>query len=88
MIGTYRFPRASIFLKAEDLEPTEGLAAAIQRVRVTKSLDQLKALYDTYGHFFCEEVLIGGRLQTTRATKITDKYSVSRAKSSSKLRSV
>ncbi|KAF5567607.1 membrane attack complex component perforin (MACPF) domain-containing protein [Fusarium phyllophilum] len=81
MIGNYRFPRASIFLRAEDLEPTEGLAAAIEKVRVTKSLEQLKALYDSYGHFFCEEVLIGGRLQTTRATKITDKYSVTRAKS-------
>ncbi|CZR43765.1 uncharacterized protein FPRO_07318 [Fusarium proliferatum ET1] len=81
MIGNYRFPRASIFLRAEDLEPTEGLAAAIERVRLTKSLDQLKALYDNYGHFFCEEVLIGGRLQTTRATNITDKYSVTRAKS-------
>lgn len=81
MIGNYRFPRASVFLRAEDLEPTEGLASAIEKVRVTKPLDQLKALYDSYGHFFCEEVLIGGRLQTTRAIKITDKYSVSRAKS-------
>ncbi|KAL9564491.1 hypothetical protein ACKAV7_010943 [Fusarium commune] len=81
MIGNYRFPRASVFLRAEDLEPTEGLAAAIEKVRLTKSLDHLKALYDNYGHFFCEEVLIGGRLQTTRATKISDKYSEKRAKS-------
>ncbi|KAF9763150.1 hypothetical protein IL306_003230 [Fusarium sp. DS 682] len=61
MIGNYRFPRASVFLRAEDLEPTEGLAAAIEKVRLTKSLDHLKDLYDKYGHFFCEEVLIGGR---------------------------
>ncbi|KAK2681962.1 hypothetical protein RAB80_003755 [Fusarium oxysporum f. sp. vasinfectum] len=81
MIGNYRFPRASVFLRAEDLEPTEGLSAAIEKVRVTKSLDYLRELYDTFGHFFCEEILIGGRLQTTRATKISAKYSESRAKS-------
>ncbi|OAA71782.1 Membrane attack complex component/perforin (MACPF) domain protein [Akanthomyces lecanii RCEF 1005] len=81
MVGHYRFPRASLLLRAEDLEPTEGLAAAIEKVRVSKSLEQLRALHNNYGHFFCEEVLIGGRLQTTRATRITDKYTMTRAKS-------
>jgi hypothetical protein len=80
MVGNYRFPRATVFLRAEDLEPTEELRAAIEQVRVTKSLDRLKGLYDSFGHFFCEEVILGGRLQTTRSTNITDKMSMTSAK--------
>ncbi|MCJ1406830.1 hypothetical protein MMC19_000900 [Ptychographa xylographoides] len=81
MIANFRFPRATLNLRPEDLEPTEELKAAIDLVRRTKSLNHLRALHDRFGHLFCEEVLIGGRLQTTRVTTASDEMSQTTEKS-------
>ena len=41
----------------------------------------MKTLYSSFGHFFGEEILLDGRLQTTQSTKISDQISESTAKS-------
>ncbi|KAH6980672.1 hypothetical protein BKA56DRAFT_685551 [Ilyonectria sp. MPI-CAGE-AT-0026] len=66
MIGTYLFPRVDMFLRPEDLEPTEELRAAIERVRRTKNINDLRKLHTTFGHLFCPSVTLGGCLQTSK----------------------
>ncbi|RWA14487.1 hypothetical protein EKO27_g554 [Xylaria grammica] len=66
MIGSYMFPRVSVFLRPEDLEPTPELKQALLRVQATKDINNLRKLYSTFGHLFCHAVTLGGCLQTTK----------------------
>lgn len=66
MIGSYMFPRVSVFLRPEDLEPTQELQQALQLVQATKDINNLRKLYTTFGHLFCHAVTLGGCLQTTK----------------------
>lgn len=66
MVGNYMFPRVSVFLRPEDLEPTPELKQALLLVQSTKDLNNLRKLYSTFGHLFCSAVTLGGSLQTTK----------------------
>ncbi|KAG9125091.1 hypothetical protein FRC07_009005 [Ceratobasidium sp. 392] len=75
MIGTYRFPRATIHLTPNDLEPTPELEAAIKRIRARKNVMDLRQLHKDFGHLFCRKVVIGGCLQTTKTITMTTETS-------------
>ncbi|KAK4184696.1 hypothetical protein QBC35DRAFT_466223 [Podospora australis] len=66
MIGSYMFPRVTVFLRPEDLEPTPELRQALQTVQDTKDINNLRRLYSTFGHLFCHSATLGGCLQTTK----------------------
>ncbi|KAH7205652.1 hypothetical protein BKA60DRAFT_599907 [Fusarium oxysporum] len=69
MIGSYMFPRVDVFLRPEDLEPTEELRAALDGIKQTKNINALRELYSTFGHLFCHSVTLGGCLQTTKVVE-------------------
>ncbi|QRV73477.1 hypothetical protein RhiJN_01491 [Ceratobasidium sp. AG-Ba] len=71
MIGTYRFPRATVHLTPSDLEPTPELKAAIKQIRTRKNVMDLRQLHKDFGHLFCRKVVIGGCLQTTKTMTMT-----------------
>ncbi|CEJ61577.1 hypothetical protein PMG11_10107 [Penicillium brasilianum] len=66
MIAGYNFPRATLYLRPEDLEITPELRDAIAK------LSELRKLHEMFGHLFCHEVILGGSLQTTRTTTSSD----------------
>ncbi|SCO90231.1 uncharacterized protein FRV6_14359 [Fusarium oxysporum] len=68
-IGSYIFPRVDVFLRPEDLEPTEELRAALDGIKQTKNINALRELYSTFGHLFCHSVTLGGCLQTTKVVE-------------------
>ncbi|KAK4870832.1 hypothetical protein LT330_000069 [Penicillium expansum] len=80
LIAEFKFPRATIFLRPEDLEPTDALRSAVDKVRRTKNINDLRALQAEFGHIFCQEVIVGGSLQTTRVTNSKSTVSESRQK--------
>jgi hypothetical protein len=41
MIGSYMFPRVDVFLRPEDLEPTEELRAALDGIKQTKNVSNM-----------------------------------------------
>jgi len=41
MIGSYMFPRVDVFLRPEDLEPTEELRAALDGIKQTKNVSNI-----------------------------------------------
>ncbi len=68
IIADFKFPRATLYLRAEDLEPTADLRSAIDKVKRNKNINDLRVLHSNFGHFFCHEAVIGGSLQTSRIT--------------------
>ncbi|KAF5664051.1 hypothetical protein FDENT_12979 [Fusarium denticulatum] len=84
MVGSYMFPRVDVFLRPEDLEPTEELRAALDRIKQTKNINALRELYNTYGHLFCHSVTLGGCLQTTQTVTSDEKVQQSKDKESFK----
>ncbi|KAF2108744.1 hypothetical protein BDV96DRAFT_504130 [Lophiotrema nucula] len=84
MIANYMFPRVSVFLRPEDLEPTAELRESIDLVRKTKNINALRNLYSTFGHLFCHQVTLGGCLQTTKTVSGTENTSTSQQKESFK----
>ncbi|KAF8648222.1 hypothetical protein AX16_006360 [Volvariella volvacea WC 439] len=72
LVGTYRFPRATIHLTPRDLEPTDELKSTIDRVRTSKNIAELRRLHKEFGHLFCRQVVIGGCLQTKKITSATE----------------
>ncbi|TGJ82963.1 hypothetical protein E0Z10_g5810 [Xylaria hypoxylon] len=72
MVGSYMFPRVSVFLRPEDLEPTPELRMALRLIDETKNIYNLRKLYSTFGHFFCQSVTLGGCLQTTKMVSGTE----------------
>ncbi|KAJ7780008.1 hypothetical protein B0H16DRAFT_729600 [Mycena metata] len=75
MIATYKYPRATIYLTAEDLVPTDELKAALELVGRTKDITDLRKLHAHFGHLFCQQVLVGGALQSTKISNATSKSS-------------
>ncbi|KAI3326737.1 hypothetical protein HD806DRAFT_520475 [Xylariaceae sp. AK1471] len=73
MIGSYMFPRVDVFLRPEDLEPTQELRDALLLVQSTKDINHLRKLHATFGHLFCEAVTLGGCLQTTKLVTGTER---------------
>ncbi|KAG7404937.1 hypothetical protein Forpe1208_v014673 [Fusarium oxysporum f. sp. rapae] len=80
MIGSYMFPRVDVFLRPEDLEPTEELRAALDGIKQTKNINALRELYSTFGHLFCHSVTLGGCLQTTKIVKSNEDVKQSKEK--------
>ncbi|KAK0624297.1 hypothetical protein B0T14DRAFT_545337 [Immersiella caudata] len=81
MIGKYMFPRVNVFLRPEDMEPTEELKEAIKLIRGTRNIMALRALYATFGQLFCQAVTLGGCLHTTKIVEGTQSTSMSKEKS-------
>lgn len=73
MVATYKFPRVTMFLRPEDMEPTDELKAALDSVRKTKNISSLRKLHQTFGHLFCGEATLGGCLQTTKVVTGTER---------------
>ncbi|KAF5989015.1 hypothetical protein FBULB1_1170 [Fusarium bulbicola] len=84
MIGSYMFPRVDVFLRPEDLEPTEELRAALDGIKQTKNINALRELYSTFGHLFCHPVTLGGCLQTTKVVESNEAVQQSKDKQSFK----
>ncbi|RYC82509.1 hypothetical protein BFJ63_vAg14600 [Fusarium oxysporum f. sp. narcissi] len=84
MIGSYMFPRVDVFLRPEDLEPTEELRAALDGIKQTKNINALRELYSTFGHLFCHSVTLGGCLQTTKVVESDEDVKQSKEKQSFK----
>ncbi|KAJ4243310.1 hypothetical protein NW762_014835 [Fusarium torreyae] len=84
MIGSYMFPRVDVFLRPEDLEPTEELRAALDGIKRSKNINALRELYDTFGHLFCHSVMLGGCLQTTKVVESNEAIQQSKDKESFK----
>ncbi|KAF2994067.1 hypothetical protein E8E13_002474 [Curvularia kusanoi] len=80
LIADYKFARATVYLSPGDLEPTAALKAAIERVKRSKNINDLRVLHERFGHFFCHEAVVGGSLQTSRLTSGKSKASESRQK--------
>ena len=53
-------PRVTLYLPAEDLEPTDEFSAAINKVRTSKNLYDLWKLHHMFGQIFCAELVLGG----------------------------
>ncbi|ENH73430.1 hypothetical protein FOC1_g10008917 [Fusarium oxysporum f. sp. cubense race 1] len=83
-IGSYMFPRVDVFLRPEDLEPTEELRAALDGIKQTKNINALRELYSTFGHLFCHSVTLGGCLQTTKVVESDEDVRQSKEKQSFK----
>ncbi|EAQ85299.1 hypothetical protein CHGG_09313 [Chaetomium globosum CBS 148.51] len=84
MIASYMFPRVSVFLRPEDLEPTQELRDALEAVRKTKNINMLRNLYQTFGHLFCYTATLGGCLQTTKIVTGNEQTQQSKEKESFK----
>ncbi|KLP01968.1 uncharacterized protein Y057_7813 [Fusarium fujikuroi] len=84
MIGSYMFPRVDVFLRPEDLEPTEELRTALDGIKQTKNINALRELYSTFGHLFCHSVTLGGCLQTTKVVESDEDVQQSKDKESFK----
>jgi hypothetical protein len=63
---TKKVPRVTLFFPAEDLEPTPEFETLIKKVQQDRNINDLRELHRNYGHFFCQEVLLGGCLQTSK----------------------
>ncbi|GIK01956.1 hypothetical protein Aspvir_005997 [Aspergillus viridinutans] len=72
-------PRRKQYSK-RNLEPTEALRSAVDKVRRSKNINDLRALQAEFAHIFCHEVTVGGSLQTTRVTDSKNTASESRQK--------
>ncbi|KAG9495541.1 hypothetical protein J7337_013790 [Fusarium musae] len=74
LIATYKvIPRATVYLSPEDLEPTEEFAAAIDLVRKTRNIIDLRKLHKQFGQIFCAEIVVGGCLQTSKILTAKEK---------------
>ncbi|KAK6508955.1 hypothetical protein TWF481_003723 [Arthrobotrys musiformis] len=66
IIAKYLFPRATVHLHPDDLEPTPELAKAIARIEKDKNIKDLRKLHQDFGHLFCKSVTLGGRLLSSK----------------------
>ncbi|KAK6523188.1 hypothetical protein TWF694_006082 [Orbilia ellipsospora] len=70
-IATYKFPRATIYLNSEDLQPTEDLKQSLDVLNQTKDINVMRYIHKTYGQLFCHQVLIGACLRSTKELDVT-----------------
>lgn len=49
LVARYMYPRCDLFLRPEDLEPTEEFARLLYKVKTYKSLDALRQIQSQYG---------------------------------------
>ncbi|KAM0425767.1 hypothetical protein ACHAPT_009017 [Fusarium lateritium] len=72
LVATYKIPRVTIYLPAEDLEVTDEFAAAVEHIRNTRNLYDLRKLHHMFGQIFCSEIVLGGCLQTSKSLTATE----------------
>ncbi|KAK6526470.1 hypothetical protein TWF694_005056 [Orbilia ellipsospora] len=75
MMSKYLYPRAIIFLDADELEPTPELALAIENIRQNKNISDLRQLHKDFGHLFCTKITLGGRLMSSKILESTENSS-------------
>ena len=66
LVASYRIPRVTIHFPSEDLEPTDELKDAIKQVENSKDLNDLRKITARFGNLFCQKILLGGCLQTSK----------------------
>ena len=66
-------------MRPEDLEPTEELKSALREVQRSKNLNDLRELHTQFGQTFSTEVVLGGRLLTTRIFYAEEKISATKS---------
>ncbi|KAF2811812.1 uncharacterized protein BDZ99DRAFT_414359 [Mytilinidion resinicola] len=69
LIARYLYPRCDLFLYSDDIEPTPELIKAVEKVRKSKNINDLRKLHADFGHLFCQNLTLGGRLQSTKIIK-------------------
>ncbi|GIC86088.1 uncharacterized protein Aud_002450 [Aspergillus udagawae] len=80
MLASYKFPRVTVFLHPDNLEPTEELKNAIKRIQKTKNINDLRKLRADFGHLFVQQAVLGGCLQTTKVTDAKEKSTEEKSK--------
>ncbi|KAM7211203.1 hypothetical protein V8F06_013413 [Rhypophila decipiens] len=75
MFAKYMIPRTDIYLPPDDLEPTPELQEAIERIRTHKNVADLRRLQRDFGQLWCQQVTLGGRLQSSKTMSDTSKTS-------------
>ncbi|KAH6953480.1 hypothetical protein DER45DRAFT_648081 [Fusarium avenaceum] len=76
---TYNFPRVTIEFSPHTLEVTDELKWDAKHI---SSEADREAFCLAYGHFFCVDVTLGARLESSRVTEETEKSKVSEIKNS------
>lgn len=74
----------TIYLPAEDLEVTDEFAAAVQHIRKTRNLYDLRKLHQMFGQVFCSEIVLGGCLQTSKSLDAKEQAKEAMARSAFK----
>ncbi|WAO95448.1 Hypothetical protein NCS54_01307100 [Fusarium falciforme] len=74
-------PRVTVYLPAEDLEVTDEFAAAVEKIRKTRNLYDLRKLHQMFGQVFCSEIVLGGCLQTSKTLDAKEQEKESMARS-------
>ncbi|PIG86889.1 hypothetical protein AARAC_011902 [Aspergillus arachidicola] len=65
---SYKFPRVELYLDEldqEGYELTNECMEALERIEKSRSMEDVYAFYEGYGHFFAVTVRLGGRLTST-----------------------
>ncbi|KAI8653043.1 hypothetical protein NCS55_01287800 [Fusarium keratoplasticum] len=81
LVATYKIPRVTVYLPAEDLEVTDEFAAAVEKIRKTRNLYDLRKLHQMFGQVFCSEIVLGGCLQTSKTLDAKEQEKESMARS-------
>lgn len=71
----------TVYLPAEDLEVTDEFAAAVEKIRKTRNLYDLRKLHQMFGQVFCSEIVLGGCLQTSKTLDAKEQEKESMARS-------
>ncbi|KAK6541560.1 hypothetical protein TWF694_007365 [Orbilia ellipsospora] len=73
IISKYLFPRATVHLHPDDLEPTPELANLIELIYKQNNINHLRKLHQDFGHLFCKKVTLGGRLLSSKVMEGKEK---------------
>ena len=64
--ATYNFPRVRLFLDESTLTVSEDCGTALKALQASPTLDNLRLFQRRFGIFYAQEVILGGRLESTK----------------------
>lgn len=67
--ATYNFPRVKLFLDEYTLNVSDDCKKALEKLRVTKTIEALLLFQRRFGTIFATEVVLGGRLEASKYAK-------------------
>lgn len=65
--ATYSFPRVKLFLDESTIKVSEYCDKALDKLKSDPTLDNLRQFQRRFGVIFAQEVVLGGRLESTKA---------------------